>query len=97
MSDSIHRIWTIDAVEEGIARIEEDGERIIRIPRYLLPTGAREGQILRVTSKPGKSKTELTIEIDEAATAAALAKSKAQTTATMAASKKRDPGGDVAL
>ena len=69
MSDSIHRIWTIDAVEEGIARIEEDGERIIRIPRYLLPTGAREGQILRVTSKPGKSKTELTIEIDEAAAA----------------------------
>jgi hypothetical protein len=91
-----HR-WTIDAVEEGIVRIEEDGERMMRVPRYLLPSGAREGQILRVTSKPSKGRTEVTIEIDEAATAAALVKSKAQTGATMAASKKRDPGGDVAL
>jgi hypothetical protein len=91
-----HR-WTIDAVEEGIARIEEDGARMMRLPSYLLPSGAREGQILRVTTRPGKAKTELTIEIDEAATAAARAKSKAQTAATMAASKKRDRGGDVAL
>ncbi|MDQ6634898.1 MAG: DUF3006 domain-containing protein [Gemmatimonadota bacterium] len=97
MTDPTQHLWTIDSIEEGIARIEEDGERIIRIPRYLLPSGAREGQILRVTSNPAKGKTELTIEIDEAATAVALAKSKAQSAATMAASKKRDPGGDVAL
>ena len=90
-------VWTIDSMEEGIARIEEDGERIISIPCYLLPSNAREGQILRVASKPGKGKTELSIEIDEAATAAALAKSKARSDATMAASKKHDPGGDVAL
>ena len=97
MADRTDHRWIIDALEEGIARIEEDGERIIQVPRYLLPSGAREGQILQVTSKPGKGKTQLTIEIDEAATAAALARSRAQTAATMAASKKRDPGGDVAL
>jgi hypothetical protein len=97
MPDTQNHLWTIDAVEEGIARIEEDGERMIHLPRYLLPSGAREGQILRVAAKPGKGRTDLTIEIDEAATAAAMAKSKAQTSAIMAASKKRDPGGDVAL
>jgi hypothetical protein len=97
MADRPDHRWTIDAIEEGIARIEEDGARMIHIPRYLLPAGAREGQILRVTSKPGKGRTDLTIEIDEAATAAALARSRTQTAATMAASKKRDPGGDVAL
>jgi hypothetical protein len=91
-----HR-WTIDAIEEGTARIEEEGGRIIHLPRYLLPAGAREGHILRVTGKPGKGKLELTIEVDEAATEAALARSKAQTAATMATSKKRDPGGDVSL
>jgi hypothetical protein len=90
-------LWIIDGIEEGIARIEEDGGRIIHLPRSLLPSGAREGQILRVTSTPGQGRTELTIEIDEAATAAALARSKAQTAATMAASRKRDPGGDVSL
>ena len=90
-------LWIIDGIEEGIARIEEDGGRIIHLPRSLLPSGAREGQILRVTSTPGQGRTELTIEIDEAATAAALARSKAQTAATMAASRNRDPGGDVSL
>jgi hypothetical protein len=90
-------VWTIDSIEEGIARIEEDGTRIIHVPDYLLPAGAREGHILRVTRKRGRGRVELTIEIDEAATTAALAKSKAQTAAIMAASKKRDPGGDVSL
>jgi hypothetical protein len=91
-----HR-WTIDSMEEGTVRIEEDGTRIIHVPRYLLPAGAREGQVLRVTAKPGKGSIELVIEIDEGAGTAALAKSKAQTAATMATSKKRDPGGDVSL
>ncbi|MFL5605781.1 MAG: DUF3006 domain-containing protein [Gemmatimonadaceae bacterium] len=90
-------LWTIDSIEEGVARLETDGERVIHLPRHLLPSGAREGQVLRVTSKSGKARSELTIEIDEAATAAALARSRAQTTATMAASKKRDRGGDVSL
>ena len=97
MPDPTPHLWTIDSIEEGIARIEADGGRVIHLPRSLLPSGAREGQILRVTSKPAKGKIELTIEIDEVATGAALAKSKAQSAATMAASKKRDPGGDVAL
>jgi hypothetical protein len=99
MSKSDQHVWAIDGIEEETARIEEDGERIITVPRYLLPADAREGQLLRVTRAGGRGKEPLTvtIEIDEEATSAGLVKSKATTTAAMDASRKRDRGGDVAL
>ena len=97
MSEESH-VWRIDGIEEGVARVEEDGERMITLPRHLLPAGAREGQIVRVTrSAAGKGSVTLTIEVDPAATAAALDDSRAQTSAIMARSKKRDPGGNVSL
>jgi hypothetical protein len=101
MSKSDTHVWVIDGIEEEMARIEEDGERIITVPRYLLPAGAREGQLLRVTRSGGKGRGKepltLTVVVDEQATAARLEKSRATTTAAMAASRKRDPGGDVSL
>ena len=92
-------LWAVDGIEEGMARIEEDGDRMITVPVYLIPTGIREGQLLRVTSTTGEDDGTLlvTVVIDEKATADALAKSKATTAKTMSASKKHDPGGDVAL
>ena len=81
-----------------MARIEEDGERMITVPAYLLPAGVREGQILRVTSEPGGTGTlVVTVAADEEATAHSLAKSKATMARAMAQSRKRDAGGDVAL
>jgi hypothetical protein len=99
MTDRAEHRWAVDGIEEDMARIEEDGERIVTIPRYLLPPGAHEGQLLRVTRAPGKDRGSiiLTVAIDDAATAAALAKSKAATDSAMTKSRKRDPGGDVAL
>jgi hypothetical protein len=93
-----HR-WAIDAIEEGMARIEEDGERMITVPVYLLPAGVGEGQILDVTTAVGKEKGTLvvTVAADEAATAESRAKSKATMARAMAQSRKRDRGGDVAL
>lgn len=93
-----HR-WAIDAISEGMARIEEDGERMISVPVYLLPSGVREGQVLQVSSAPGEGSGTLlvTVAADEEATAESLAKSKATTTRAMAQSRKRDRGGDVAL
>ena len=96
MAEQKH-VWRIDGIEEGIARIEEDGERMINLPRHLLPAGAREGQRLRVTRTAGKGIVTLTVAIDEKGTAAELARSKAQTAATLAQSRKRDPGGNVSL
>lgn len=93
-----HR-WTVDAIEEGVARIEEDGERMIAVPVHLLPAGVREGQILVVTSAPGREKgtLDITVAADEQATSESLARSKATMARAMARSRKRDAGGDVAL
>jgi hypothetical protein len=99
VTDRTEHRWAVDGIEEEMARIEEDGERMLAIPRYLLPPGAREGQLLRVTRAPAKdtSSIVLTIAIDEDATASALTKSRATTDSAMAKSRKRDPGGDVSL
>jgi hypothetical protein len=97
MPKSNEHVWAIDGIEEGVARIEEDGKRMLAIPRHLLPAGAREGQLLRVTRAEVKGVLTLTVTVDEAATAAALERSAAGAKLTMAASRKRDPGGDVAL
>ena len=93
-----HR-WAVDGISDGVARIEEDGERMITVPAYLLPAGVREAQVLQVTATAGKDADTLvvTIAVDAEATADALAKSKATMSAAMNQSKKRDPGGDVAL
>lgn len=92
-----HR-WVVDGISDRTARIEEDGERMITVPAYLLPAGVREGQILQVTSVAGRKGTlVVTVAADEAATAASLAKSKAIMARAMAQSGKRDAGGDVAL
>jgi DUF3006 family protein len=95
---SAHR-WAVDGISEGMARIEEDGERMITVPVYLLPAAVREGQVLRVTSAPGEERGTLivTVETDEQAEAESLAKSKATVARASAQSRKRDPGGDVAL
>lgn len=98
MAERTEHRWVVDGIEEGMARVEEDGERMLTVPVYLLPGGVGEGQILRVTRGPAtKESVTLVISIDADATARALARSRAKTARTMAASKKRDPGGDVTL
>jgi hypothetical protein len=91
-------IWRIDGIEEGVARIEQDGGEMISLPASLLPAGAKEGQRLTVTrTAAGKQGVTLAITIDAEGTAAELARSARQTAAALARSRKRDPGGNVAL
>ena len=96
--DSGHS-WSIDSIEEGMARIEDDGGRMLTVPVAMLPAGAKEGQLLRVTlsERTGGEAVATSITIDHAATAAALRKSAATTAEAMKNSAKRDPGGDVIL
>lgn len=92
-----HR-WAVDGLEEDTARVEEDGKRMISVPRHLLPPATKEGHVLRVSrSEERGGSVQITIELDEAATTDAHAESKDSVTKTMSASKKRDPGGDVSL
>ena len=78
--------WVIDAIEERVASIELSDGRMIQLPAALLPKGAKAGQVLRVT-----------LEVDADATAKAIAASAAQVEKGRAASKRRDPGGDIQL
>jgi hypothetical protein len=97
MAEQSH-VWRIDGIEDGVARVEEDGERMITLPRHLLPAGAREGQVVRVTRAPsGRGSVVLTLVVDDAATASEADRSRAQTATILARSSKRDPGGNVSL
>jgi hypothetical protein len=97
MAEQSH-VWRIDGIEDGVARVEEDGTRMITLPRHLLPAGAREGQVVQVTrTASGKGSVVLTLVVDDAATAGEADRSRAQTAAILARSRKRDPGGNVSL
>ena len=97
MAEQTH-VWRIDGIEDGVARVEEDGQEMLTVPQHLLPAGAREGQVVRITrTASGKGSVTLTLVVDEAATASETDRSRAQTAAIAARSKKRDPGGNVSL
>ena len=90
--------WVIDGIEEDTVRVEEDGTRMRTVPKDLLPAGAREGQVLKVErDATAANRLSLVITVDEQATTAALERSRVTTQAASAASRKRDPGGDVTL
>jgi hypothetical protein len=99
MAGHTEHTWVVDGIEEGSARIEEDGKRMLSVPLRSLPEGVREGQVLRVTRGPGAEGTgmHVSIVVDAAATAQAIRESVSQTRDMQAESRKRDTGGDVAL
>ena len=91
-----HR-WVVDAMEESSASIEVDGGAMVTVPKWLLPDGAREGDVLRVThDRPAKGeRSALTIDVDSAETKKTLADSAARV--KRARTAQRDPGGDITL
>lgn len=86
------RRWVVDSIDEGVARIEEDGERIIHVPRWMLPDRVREGSVLAVTRVVEDESLVLRIGHDERAEADALERSRRQVE-----SETGDEGGDVVL
>jgi Protein of unknown function (DUF3006) len=91
-----HR-WIVDVIEEDSAAVEVDGRSITPVPRWMLPVGARQGDVLAVSHRREDVRSVLTIEIDRAATDAAYSASATQTADGRAASAVRDKGGDVTL
>ncbi len=98
MPREMHR-WVIDSITGHVAAIEVDGATMVRLPQWVLPRSAVEGQVLLVKHEiDGKGRRSvISIEIDFAATAAALDASKAQVDTMRNASARRDPGGDIKL
>lgn len=98
MTEHTEHRWAVDSITEDVARIEEDGECMITVPRTLLPAGVTEGQLLRVTRAPASEGADvISIVADPEATATALKTSKRKTDEILASSLKTDRGGDVAL
>lgn len=86
--------WMIDSIEEGMAAVEEDGGRMVRIPLWLLPAGVREGEILSVAREEESDVAVLTIRRDPEATERAMERSRAQVEGTP---RGNDPGGHIVL
>ena len=96
MPRETHR-WVIDSIAEHVAAIEVDGGPLVRLPQWVLPRGAAEGQVLRVAHEldAAGDRSTLEITVDRAATAEALDASRAQVDGLRKASARRDRGGDV--
>lgn len=70
--------WVVDVIDEDSAAVEVDGRQITPIPRWLLPTDAHEGDVLRVTHGRSGSRSTLSIELDRDAKQVALEQSAEQ-------------------
>ena len=84
MSKAEQHYWVIDSIEEFVASIELGDGTMITVPQSQLPADAKQGDVLRVT-----------IEVDAAATKAALERSAAQVNKFR--KQPNDPGGDIRL
>lgn len=93
MSLQEHR-WSIDAIEDAVVSVEVDGNRVLHLPRWMLPVDAREGDVLRVTHDRDHDRSVLTIVTDAAETQIALERSLAQLRDRRV---MRDEGGDIEL
>ena len=96
MSTERHR-WVVDSIEESVASVEVDGKRVVQLPKWLLPRGARAGDVLQVTHDLAESgdDSRLGIVVDREGTSAAMERS-----ARQVADRGRspgDPGGDIKL
>ena len=92
-STPAHR-WAVDRIEEGTAAVEQDGDHVYEIPRYLLPADARDGDVLSVTiagAAPGE--VTISVRIDRAASTPPPSKRPPR----RARRAGNDPGGDIIL
>jgi hypothetical protein len=95
MPTSEHR-WIVDAVGDGVARVEVDGGAVVTVPRWLLPAGVREGEVLRVTHDRGRRQSTVRIERDPEATRQARTRA-AERLAERALPPAPDARGDIEL
>lgn len=92
MSGVVRR-WVVDSIEEGVAAVHQDDGGLVRLPVWILPAGAGEGDVLAVEHSAADGASSLRITIDRAATADALRRSREQ----VQRRAPHDPGGDIVL
>jgi hypothetical protein len=93
MSKTSKHTWVVDVIEDGAASIEVDGRTVTPIPQWMLPEGAKEGDVLSVTHEKKEGKSVLIIETDPEAKKKMLDRSEKQ----VSRKSKNDRGGDITL
>jgi hypothetical protein len=93
MTEEKQHQWIVDSLEENVAAVEMDGDRIIFVPAIVLPSGAKEGDVYKVRHTRSETASHIGIELDEQARERLLARSRQQ-----AVNKAgRDKGGHIRL
>ena len=83
----------VDAISEGIVRVEDDG-RMLEIPRWMFPRQMREGDVLAVTTESSAPDTlSVQFRLDPEAKAE-IQRELSEMVEDLGAS---DTGGDIAL
>lgn len=86
--------WTVDALDDRVARLEtEEGEPLV-VPRRLLPEQLQEGDVLRVELVRGAQHATVELVLDEGEMRARLERSAEQ---VAEADRLTTGQGDVAL
>ena len=87
-----HRL-IVDRFEGEFVVVEMPGGNTIDLPRWLLPNGAKEGDVIQVETGLGRDSEggSVRLTIDLEASAAALADSRER----LQRLRDRDPGGDI--
>ena len=93
MSKISKHTWVLDVIEDGAASIEVDGRTVTPIPQWILPEGAKEGDVLSVTHERKEGKSVLIIETDPEAKKKMLDRSEKQ----VSRKSKNDRGGYIKL
>lgn len=87
-----HRL-VIDRFEGDFAVIELEGGTVIDVPRWLLPAGASEGDVIIVQPPESDSADTVTLRVDPDATAASRELARERLRRLRAG----DSGGDIVL
>jgi hypothetical protein len=85
-----HRL-VVDRFEGEFVVVELPGGNTIDLPLWLLPNGAKEGDVIQVETGLGREGGSVRLTIDLDASAAALADSRER----LQRLRDRDPGGDI--
>lgn len=85
--------WIVDALGEATATVEVDGKDTEKVPRWLLPIGTREGDVLEVERRTDDERVTLTVRQDRQARETAREASEKQ----MKEAPVDRKGGDIAL
>lgn len=92
-ADAPIRRMVIDRFEGDVAVVELESGDMLGLPRWLLPPGAAEGDVIEVCIAGGDEEARIELRLNRQATARA----RADAEAALARLRQRDPGGDIEL